>query len=54
MYKRKATFNKWLKTHRSRKFRHKINRIVRMYKKEEMKELHLPLIKDVYDPWSWD
>lgn len=52
---------RWLKAHKSRKCRHRINQIVKVYCKDKrykqapgLDELHLPQMNDIYDPWCWD
>lgn len=46
---------RWVKRHRVRKVRHRINQLVRIYTKVNAGDyLHLPQVKDLFDIWAWD
>jgi hypothetical protein len=54
----RAKQGKYLKNLRARGFRRRIRQLVRVYKKDYSlspeNELHLPIIKEIFDIWSWD
>lgn len=54
-YRRSPKFCNWVKKFRARKYRHRIKQEIRKYQKDwQISDLHLPQIKDLFDPWAWD